>query len=43
MALAGARIVAARARLEKLGVIDAEGNLVSIALQPDMLPEVTSP
>ena len=39
MALAAARIVAERARLERLGVIDANGNLVSTALPPDMLPE----
>jgi hypothetical protein len=39
MALAEARIVAERARLERLGIIDADGNLVSKALPPDMLPE----
>lgn len=39
MSLAAARIAAARARLEQLGVIDANGNLVSKELPPDMLPE----
>jgi hypothetical protein len=39
MALANARIVAERARLEGLGVIDAGGNLVSTELPPDMRPE----
>jgi hypothetical protein len=39
MALAVARIVAERARLEQLRIIDASGNLVSTALPPDMLPE----
>ena len=39
MALAAARITAERTRLERLGIIDAEGNLVSRALPPDMLPE----
>jgi hypothetical protein len=39
MALAAARILAERARLERLGVIDANGNLVSTALPPDMLPD----
>jgi hypothetical protein len=39
MALATARIVAERARLERLGIIDANGNLVSTALPSDMLPE----
>jgi hypothetical protein len=39
MALAAARIAAERARLERLGIIDANGNLVSTALPPDMLPE----
>jgi len=39
MALAAARIVAERSRLERLGIIDASGNLVSTALPPDMLPE----
>jgi hypothetical protein len=39
MALAAARIVAARARLERLGVIDAAGNLVSTELPPDMLSD----
>lgn len=39
MALAAARIIAERARLERLGVIDANGDLVSRDLPPDMLPE----
>jgi hypothetical protein len=39
MTLAAARIVAERARLAGLGIIDASGNLVSTALPPDMLPE----
>jgi hypothetical protein len=38
MALAAARIAAERTRLERLGVIDATGALVSRALPPDMLP-----
>jgi hypothetical protein len=39
IALATARIVAERARLERLRIIDANGNLVSHELPPDMLPE----
>jgi hypothetical protein len=39
MALASTRILAERARLEGLGIIDAEGNLVSRELPADMLPE----
>jgi hypothetical protein len=39
MALASGRIVAERARLERLGIIDASGNLVSTELPPDMRPE----
>ena len=39
MALAAARIVAERARLERLGIIDTNGTLVSTALPPDMFPE----
>ena len=39
MALASARIAAARARLERLGIIDADGKLVSTELPPDMLPD----
>ncbi len=39
MALATARIAAERARLERLGIIDASGDLVSTALPPDMQPE----
>ncbi len=36
MELASTRIAAARARLESLGIIDAEGNLVSSELPPDV-------
>jgi hypothetical protein len=39
MALAAERIAAERARLERLGIIDADGKLISRALPPDMLPE----
>ena len=39
MTLAAARIAAERARLERLNIIDASGNLVSHQLPPDMLPE----
>jgi hypothetical protein len=39
MALAATRIVAERARLEQLGIVDANGDLVSRELPPDMLPE----
>jgi hypothetical protein len=39
MELASVRIQAARARLERLGVIDASGKLVSSELPPDMRPE----
>jgi hypothetical protein len=39
MAMAAARIAAERARLERLGVIDGRGNLVSNELPPDMRPE----
>lgn len=39
MALAAARIVTERARLERLGIIDADGNLVSTELPPDMLAD----
>jgi len=39
MALAGARITAERVRLERLGIIDVNGNLVSHELPPDMLAE----
>jgi hypothetical protein len=38
MDLASARIAAARARLERLGIIDSDGKLVSNELPPDMLP-----
>jgi hypothetical protein len=39
MALAAARIAAERRRLERLGIIDANGNLISRELPLDMLPE----
>jgi hypothetical protein len=39
MALAAARIAAERVRLERLGIIDANGDLVSRELPPDMLAE----
>ena len=39
MALASARIAAERSRLERLGIIDANGDLISRQLPPDMLPE----
>jgi hypothetical protein len=39
MALAATRIAAERARLERLGIIDANGDLVSAELPPDMRPE----
>ncbi|MBX3188314.1 MAG: hypothetical protein KF819_14945 [Labilithrix sp.] len=39
MALAAERIAAERARLERLGIIDANGDLVSRELPPDMRPE----
>jgi hypothetical protein len=39
MALAGARIAAERVRLERLGIIDANGDLVSRELPPDMLAD----
>ncbi len=39
MALAAERLAAERVRLERLGVIDGDGELVSRALPPDMLPE----
>ena len=39
MALASARVGAARSRLERLGIIDAEGKLVSKELPADMLPD----
>jgi hypothetical protein len=39
MTLAAARIGAERARLERLGIIDADGDLVSRELPPDMRPE----
>lgn len=39
MALASARIAAERVRLERMGVVDADGNLVSAELPSDMLVE----
>jgi hypothetical protein len=38
MALAAERIAAERVRLERLGIIDADGELISRALPSDMLP-----
>jgi hypothetical protein len=37
--LAAARLVAARARLERLGIVDKDGNLTSTELPADMRPE----
>lgn len=39
MVLAAARIADERVRMERLGIIDASGELVSRQLPPDMLPE----
>ena len=39
MALAAARIAAERVHLERLGIIGEDGELISRALPPDMLPE----
>jgi len=39
MELASTRVLAARARLERLGIIDATGKLVSTELPLDMMPE----
>jgi len=39
MALSAARIAAERVRLERLGIIDAHGELISRDPPPDMLPE----
>jgi hypothetical protein len=39
MELASVRIGAARARFERMGIIDAEGKLVSTELPPDMTPD----
>jgi len=39
MDLASGRIRAARARLERLGIVDANGAVVSRALPADMTPE----
>lgn len=39
MALAAERIAAERVRFERLGIIDAEGEIVSRELPPEMLPE----
>lgn len=39
MALAAERIAAERVRLELLGIIDADGDLLSRELPADMLPE----
>jgi hypothetical protein len=37
--LASARLATARARLERLRIVDANGALVSTELPPDMLPD----
>jgi hypothetical protein len=37
--LGTARLASARARLERLGILDADGVLVSKDLPPDMLPD----
>ena len=37
--LSAARLASARARFERLGIVDAEGKLVSTELPPDMLPD----
>jgi hypothetical protein len=39
MVLAAARIAEERVRLERLGIIDDQGELVSRELPPDMRPE----
>ncbi len=39
MTLASTRLAGARARLERLSIIDADGNLVSRELPADMLPD----
>lgn len=39
MALAAGRITAERARLERLGIVDATGELVSRELPPNMRPK----
>ena len=39
MAMAAARIAAERVRLERLGIIDENGDLRSTVLPPDMLPD----
>lgn len=38
MELATVRVRAARARLEQLGIVDSQGDLVSSTLPPDMTP-----
>ncbi len=37
--LAAARLAAARARLERLGIVDKDGKLISSELPADMLPD----
>lgn len=39
MAMAAARIAAERVRLERLGIINENGDLRSTVLPPDMLPD----
>jgi hypothetical protein len=37
--LSAVRLSSARARFERLGIVDADGKLVSSDLPPDMLPD----
>ncbi|MEO7037599.1 MAG: hypothetical protein ABI548_26810 [Polyangiaceae bacterium] len=37
--LASVRLASARARFERLGIVDAQGNVVSTDLPPYMLPD----
>lgn len=37
--LATARLASARARFQHLGIVDADGKLISTELPPDMLPD----
>lgn len=39
MTLAATRIASARVRLERLGIVDGDGKLVSTELPADMLPD----
>jgi hypothetical protein len=42
MELAATRVAAARVRLERLGILDVDGKLVSTQLPADMLPDSDS-